>query len=72
MKKILILCPYPEGKAAGQRLKYEQYLDEWMKEDLTESQIMLLKAIKNSILDNEINDPVKIAKLIKQVKEMNK
>jgi len=47
-------------------------LDEWMKADLTESQIMLLKAIKNSILDNEINDPVKIAKLIKQVKEMNK
>ena len=47
-------------------------LDEWMKEDLTESQIMLLKAINNSILDNEINDPVKIAKLIKQVKEMNK
>ena len=47
-------------------------LDEWMKEDLTESQIMLLKAIKNSILDNEINDAVKIAKLIKQVKEMNK
>jgi len=28
-KKILILCPYPEGVAAGQRLKYEQYLDDW-------------------------------------------
>ena len=24
-KKILILCPYPENVAAGQRLKYEQY-----------------------------------------------
>ena len=32
MKKILILCPYPEGKAAGQRLKYEQYFDDWTQE----------------------------------------
>lgn len=29
MPRILILCPYPQGVAAGQRLKYEQYLDEW-------------------------------------------
>ena len=28
-KKILIICPFPEGVAAGQRLKYEQYLDDW-------------------------------------------
>jgi len=28
-KKILIVCPYPEGVAAGQRLKYEQYFDHW-------------------------------------------
>lgn len=27
--RILVLCPYPEGVAAGQRLKYEQYLDHW-------------------------------------------
>ncbi|MFN6933556.1 MAG: glycosyltransferase family 4 protein [Tsuneonella sp.] len=26
---ILVLCPYPEGVAAGQRLKYEQYLGDW-------------------------------------------
>lgn len=26
---ILVLCPFPEGVAAGQRLKYEQYLDDW-------------------------------------------
>jgi glycosyltransferase involved in cell wall biosynthesis len=26
---MLILCPYPEGVAAGQRLKYEQYFDDW-------------------------------------------
>ena len=24
-KKILVLCPFPQGVAAGQRLKYEQY-----------------------------------------------
>ena len=26
-KKILVLCPHPEGFAPGQRLKYEQYFD---------------------------------------------
>lgn len=29
MKKVLIVCPYPQNVAAGQRLKYEQYLDDW-------------------------------------------
>jgi L-malate glycosyltransferase len=29
MKKILIICPFPYDVAAGQRLKYEQYLDHW-------------------------------------------
>ena len=29
MPKILIICPFPEDVAAGQRLKYEQYLDDW-------------------------------------------
>lgn len=29
MSRILVLCPYPQGVAAGQRLKYEQYLDDW-------------------------------------------
>lgn len=29
MKKILILCPYPKGIAAGQRFKYEQYFNLW-------------------------------------------
>lgn len=28
-KQVLILCPFPQGVAAGQRLKYEQYLDDW-------------------------------------------
>jgi len=28
-KSILIVCPFPEGAAAGQRLKYEQYLKHW-------------------------------------------
>jgi len=27
--KILVLCPYPEGRAPSQRLKYEQYFDHW-------------------------------------------
>lgn len=29
MKKILIICPFPYGVAAGQRLKYEQSFDYW-------------------------------------------
>lgn len=28
-KRLLVICPYPQGVAAGQRLKYEQYLDDW-------------------------------------------
>jgi glycosyltransferase involved in cell wall biosynthesis len=28
-KRMLVICPYPEGTAAGQRLKYEQYFDDW-------------------------------------------
>ena len=27
--KILVICPFPQGVAAGQRLKYEQYFDHW-------------------------------------------
>ena len=27
--RLLVLCPYPVGVAAGQRLKYEQYVDDW-------------------------------------------
>lgn len=26
---MLVLCPYPPGVAAGQRLKFEQYYDDW-------------------------------------------
>jgi len=29
MPRILVMCPYPQGIAAGQRLKYEQYLNDW-------------------------------------------
>lgn len=29
MKRILVICPHPEGVAPGQRLKYEQYFDDW-------------------------------------------
>ena len=28
-KRLLVLCPYPLGVAAGQRLKFEQYYDDW-------------------------------------------
>jgi glycosyltransferase involved in cell wall biosynthesis len=28
-KRILVLCPFPVGVAASQRLKYEQYFDDW-------------------------------------------
>lgn len=28
-RRMLVLCPYPQGVAAGQRLKYEQYFDDW-------------------------------------------
>ena len=28
-KKLLVICPFPQGVAAGQRLKYEQYFGHW-------------------------------------------
>lgn len=28
-KRMLVICPFPQGVAAGQRLKYEQYFDDW-------------------------------------------
>lgn len=28
-KRILVICPYPANVAAGQRLKFEQYFDDW-------------------------------------------
>ncbi len=31
-RRLLVLCPFPEGVAAGQRLKYEQYFDDWRAE----------------------------------------
>ena len=31
-RKILIICPFPQNVAAGQRLKYEQYFDHWRDE----------------------------------------
>jgi glycosyltransferase involved in cell wall biosynthesis len=30
-KRLLVLCPFPQGVAAGQRLKYEQYFEDWRK-----------------------------------------
>jgi L-malate glycosyltransferase len=32
MRRMLVICPFPQGEAAGQRLKYEQYLDRWRAE----------------------------------------
>lgn len=29
MRRMLVICPYPQGVAGGQRLKYEQYFDDW-------------------------------------------
>lgn len=31
-RKMLVLCPFPEGVAAGQRLKYEQYFNDWRRQ----------------------------------------
>lgn len=28
-RRMLVLCPFPQGVAAGQRLKYEQYFESW-------------------------------------------
>jgi len=48
MKEILILSPYPEGVAAGQRLKYEQYYDSWQEQGYS--------LIKSSFFDKKTWD----------------
>lgn len=44
-RKMLVVCPFPEGVAAGQRLKYEQYFDKWRRDgwDIDVSSYMDLK-----------------------------
>jgi glycosyltransferase involved in cell wall biosynthesis len=41
-KKIFVICPFPQDVAAGQRLKYEQYFDNWRENgyDITVSSFM--------------------------------
>ncbi len=41
-KRIFVICPFPQGEAAGQRLKYEQYFKQWNDEgfDITVSCFM--------------------------------
>jgi len=41
-RKILVICPFPQEVAAGQRLKYEQYFDHWRENgfDITVSSFM--------------------------------
>ena len=41
-REILVLCPFPQGVAAAQRLKYEQYFPDWKKKgfDITVSSFM--------------------------------
>jgi L-malate glycosyltransferase len=34
-RRLLVLCPYPIGIAAGQRLKFEQYYDGWRRDGWT-------------------------------------
>jgi L-malate glycosyltransferase len=34
-KKVYVICPFPKDVAAGQRLKYEQYFDDWKKNGYT-------------------------------------
>lgn len=34
MKKVLIICPYPQGKAPSQRFRFEQYLPYLRKKDI--------------------------------------
>lgn len=41
-KKVFVICPFPQGVAAGQRLKYEQYFGDWHENgyDVTVSSFM--------------------------------
>ncbi|HPA30884.1 MAG TPA: glycosyltransferase [Bacteroidia bacterium] len=59
-KKILLICPYPEDTAPGQRLRYEQYLNLFRKEgyDIQVSSFMTYRF--NNIVYKPGNIPEKI------------
>tara|TARA_Y100001934_G_scaffold283878_1_gene408674 strand:+ start:4654 stop:4797 length:144 start_codon:yes stop_codon:yes gene_type:complete len=36
-KKLLVVCPFPQGVAAGEKLKFEQNFDHWRENGYSDS-----------------------------------
>ncbi len=59
-KKILVICPHPENIAPGQRLKYEQYFDNWRKNGYEITVSPFFSNRMQSILYNKSNKLEKV------------
>lgn len=59
-KKILVICPHPEGVAPGQRLKYEQYFESWREHGYEVHVSPFFSSRMQSILYTKKNIPEKI------------
>jgi len=64
-KRILVLCPYPKGVAAGQRLKYEQYFDHWEENGF---QITVSSFSDKYLWDNLYSSGINLAKILGTIK----
>src|ERR1700759_3375595 len=64
-KKMLLICPHPENIAPGQRLKYEQYFDDWRKNGFDITVSPFFSERMQSILYSKGNIPEKIYWVIK-------
>jgi L-malate glycosyltransferase len=64
-KKILVVCPHPEGIVPGQRLKYEQYFESWRSNgyEITVAPFMSLKmqniVYKKGFLFTKVTETIK-------------
>lgn len=59
-KKILVICPHPENIAPGQRLKYEQYFNNWRENGYEVTVSPFFSSRMQSILYNKSNKLEKI------------
>ncbi|MGB1206775.1 MAG: glycosyltransferase family 4 protein [Chitinophagales bacterium] len=66
-KKIAIICPYPHGIVAGQRFRYEQYLDFLTNEGYTISIFPFLDETTNNKLYNNSKLFFKIFSILKSL-----
>ena len=63
--KIAVVCPYPYGVAAGQRLKYEQYFDSWKENNF---EITMFPFMSDKLWNIAYDEGFYLTKIIETIK----